>query len=51
MAGGGQLRGHLGVAVDVIGPAVEQENGWTVCRAGVGVPDIEHAGVDLLDSQ
>src|SRR5690606_30781188 len=46
---GGQYRGDVGVAVDVVGPDVEQDDGLAVGRACFGVPDVEVAGVDLFD--
>ena len=49
VARGGQQRGDVDVAVDVVRPAVQQEDRRPVGRAGVGVADVEDAGVDLPD--
>ena len=43
-----QQRGDVDVAVDVVGPAVQQDDRGTVGRAGLGVADVEQAGIDLL---
>ena len=39
----------IGIAVDVVGPSVQQHDGRAVGRAVFGVSDIEHPGVDLLE--
>ena len=49
VAGRGQRRDHVVVAVDVVRPAVQQDDRGTVGRAGVDVADVEEAGVDLAD--
>jgi hypothetical protein len=38
---------HLGIAVDVVGPAVQEENGRPVRRTGFDVADVEQTGLDL----
>ncbi len=45
----GEDGGDVGVAVDVVGPAVEQDDGLAVGRACVGVADAQVAGVDLFE--
>ena len=45
----GQQRGDLGVAVDVVGPAVQQDGDGPVGGPDVGVADVQNAGIDLLD--
>ena len=42
-------RRHLVVGVDVVGPAVQEQDGGAVLRAGVDIADVEVTGVDLLD--
>ena len=45
----GSERGRgLGVAVDVVGPAVEEHDRLTVGRSDLDVSDVERTGVDLL---
>jgi len=39
---------NFDVVMDVVGPAVEQDHGGAVRRPGLGITDIEHTGVDLL---
>ena len=46
-AGRRQQRRHLFVAVDVVGPAVQQHDRTPVWRPEVDVADVEHPGVDL----
>ena len=43
-----QQRRDVDVAVDVVGPAVQQDDRRTIGGAGFGVADIQDAGVDLL---
>jgi hypothetical protein len=43
-----RARGHVDVAVDVIGPPVEKNQGRTAGRTDVGVSDVQDAAVDLL---
>jgi hypothetical protein len=43
-----QQRGDLGVAVDVVGPPVQQDDRRAIARTGFGVPDAQHARVDLF---
>jgi hypothetical protein len=45
-----QRRRHVDVAVDVIWPAVQQDDGWAVRGTVLGVPHVEQAGVDLLEA-
>ncbi|GIJ33715.1 hypothetical protein Vse01_28630 [Micromonospora sediminimaris] len=47
VAGAGQQRHHLGEAVDVVRPAVQQEHHRPVRRAGIDETDIEYASLDL----
>src|SRR6202012_2372825 len=42
-------RGHLHEAVDVVGPAVEEDHDGTLAVAVLGVADVEDAGLDLLE--
>ena len=44
-----EQRCDLVVGVDVVGPAVQEQDGGAVLRAGVDVADVEVARVDLLD--
>ena len=44
----GQQRRDIDETVDVIGPAMQQDDHRPVGGAGLGVGHIEHAGVDLL---
>jgi hypothetical protein len=39
--------GVIGIAVNVIGPAMQEDDGGTVGRAGFGKADAERAGVDV----
>jgi hypothetical protein len=39
---------NFNVVMDVVGPAVQQDHGGAVWRPGLGITDIEHTGVDLL---
>jgi hypothetical protein len=48
VAFGCQQRGDIDIAVDVVGPAVQKHDYWTVRGAGFGVTDIEETGVNLL---
>ena len=43
-----QQRGHIEVAVNVVGPAVQENHCRAVGRPGVDVPDVQQAGIDLL---
>ena len=43
-----QQRGDIDEAVDVVGPAMQQDDRRTVGRPGLGVADVQQAGVDLL---
>ena len=38
----GQQRDHIDVAVDVVGETVQHQHGFTICRAGRVVGDVEH---------
>ena len=49
VAGRRQQRDDVGVAVDVVRPAVQEDGRGTVGRAVLHVADVEDAGVDLLD--
>ena len=49
VAGGGQERDHIGVAVDVVRPAVQQQGHGTGGGPAVDVAHVEGAGRDLLD--
>jgi hypothetical protein len=42
-------RQHIDIAVNVVGPAVQKNYRRTIGGAGFGVPDIEEAGIDLLE--
>ena len=48
VAGRRQQRRDVDEAVDVVGPAVQEDDRRAVGRTGFGVPDVQHAGVDLL---
>ena len=39
----------IGEAVDVVRPAVKQQDGASVGRAGIDVADVEQPGLDLPD--
>ena len=45
----GQPGRHLLVAMNVVRPAVQQEDRWAISRTGVDVPDVEDTGLDLPD--
>ena len=42
-------RRHLDEAVDVVGPSVEQNDGGTVARAGLGITNVQQSRFDLLE--
>jgi len=44
-----QRRCNVDKTINVIRPAVQQNDGSTIGRAGFGIADIEHAGIDLLE--
>ena len=44
-----QKRNDVGEAVDVVRPAVQQDDRRSVCRSPVEVPDVQGAGIDLAD--
>lgn len=48
VAFGGEDGRHIDEAVDIVGPAVEQDDGGPVGGAGFGIADIEETGIDLL---
>ena len=43
-----QHRGDIDEGVDVVGPAVQEDDGGTIGGPGFGVTDIEDAGIDLF---
>ena len=43
-----QQRRDIDKAVNVVGPAMQKNDGGSVGGAGFGIADIEHAGIDLL---
>ena len=43
-----QQRRDLDEAVDVVGPAVQQQHGRAVGRAGLGIADVQDTGINLL---
>ena len=43
-----QQRGDIDIAVNVVGPAMQKNDRGTIGRAGLGVSDIQDAGIDLL---
>ena len=43
-----QQRGDVDKAVNVVGPAVQQEDCRSIGGAGFRVPDVQHSRVDLL---
>src|SRR5262249_36787228 len=45
---GYQQRSNVDIAENVIGPAVQKNDGWTVAAAEFRVSNIQNAGVDLL---
>ncbi len=47
IAGLGQLRRYIDIAVDVVGPAVQQYDDRGVGLAGLGVGDVEDAGLNV----
>ena len=48
IAGRRQQRRDIDEAVDVVGPAVQENDRRAIGRTGFGIADIEHAGIDLL---
>ena len=44
-----QQRRDLGKGMDVIGPAMEQQDRRATARPHVDITDIDHTGVDLAD--
>jgi len=44
-----QQRRHVDVAVNVVRPAVQEDDSGTIRRADVGIADVEVTGDDLLD--
>src|SRR5262245_56072516 len=48
VAGLGEQRRHIDKAMDVVGPAVQQDDDGAVGRTVLGIAYIEHAGIDLL---
>jgi hypothetical protein len=46
---GGQQRRDIEVAVDVVGPAVQENHGRTAGGTGFGITDAQHAGIDVHD--
>ena len=44
-----EQRDDLGVAVDVVRPAMQKDNRRAVCRPGIYVADVQNAGVNLPD--
>ena len=48
VAGRGQQRRDVDIAVDVVGPAVQQDDRRAVGRTVLGIADIQNAGIDLL---
>ena len=49
MSGGGEQRGDIDEAVNVVGPPVQKDHRRAIGRAGLGVADVQDAGVDLLE--
>jgi hypothetical protein len=47
VAGGRQWGDDVGVAVDVVRPAVQQDDRGSVCRPPVDISDVQGTGVDL----
>ena len=43
-------RGNIDIAVNVVGPTVQKKHRRTIGAAGLGVPNIQEAGVDLLSA-
>ena len=48
VAGRRQQRRHIDEAVNVVGPAVQKNDGRTIGGTGLSVSDIQGAGIDLL---
>ena len=44
-----QQRRNIGIAVNVVGPAVEKNDRRTIGGTGFGISNIEDAGIDLLE--
>ena len=38
----------IGIAVNVVGPPVQQDDRRAIVRTGVGVPDAQHPRIDLF---
>src|SRR5437879_7473834 len=49
VAGLCEKRRHIDEAEDVVGPSVEQNDGGSVGRAGLGVANVQQSGLDLLE--
>ena len=49
VAGLCEKRRHLDEAVDVVGPSVEQNDGGTIRRAGLGVANVQQSRLDLFE--
>ena len=41
-------RRNVDIAVNIIGPAVQQQDRWTIALASFNVSDIRDPGIDLL---
>jgi hypothetical protein len=48
VAGRRQQRGDIDKAVNIVGPAVQKDDNRTIGGAGLGIADIQDAGIDLL---
>src|SRR5437879_1905828 len=49
VAGLCEKRRHIDEAEDVVGPSVEQNDGGTVRRAGLGIANVQQSRLDLLE--
>ena len=45
----GQCRSNINKTVDVVRPAMQQNDRSAIGRTGFGIADIEDAGIDLLE--
>src|SRR6202022_3033235 len=49
VAGRRQARGDVDETVDVVRPPVQKNHGWAAAGTGLGVSDVENAGLDVLE--
>jgi len=47
---GDQQRRHFGESMNIVRPSVQQDHRRAGCRTGLDVGDVQHTGVDVLES-